>query len=176
MSNFYAVFDHLHEDLSWLQHGRIQRGVRACHYSGCGGQPFFGSAFGQKDAEPKKNVTLEELLPQINVKEGVANCSGNRDLYSEILNILCETASEQLTNLKGLKEQKDYPNFIIEIHGMKSQLLNIGYSSLAEKARALEMAGRESRYEYIEAHLDEFVESYEKLVKQLEDANKQITE
>lgn len=112
--------------------------------------------------------TLENLLPQIDVSTGLAYCNDNREFYMEILHILHDDASEQLDTLHTLWAQKDYSNFIVHIHSLKTQLLNIGYTLFAEEAKALEFAGKENRFEYIEEHLDSFIDSYKNLVKQLE--------
>ena len=57
---------------------------------------------------------------------------------------------------------------MIQIHSMKSQLLNIGYSLLADKARALEVAGKEGCYDDIEKQLPDYIKSYKGFLKQLE--------
>jgi len=112
--------------------------------------------------------TLEDMLPQISVGAGIANCNDNVAVYLDILRILYDDADQQLDELQSLWTQKDYVNFTILIHSLKAQLLNIGYILLAEDARALEMAGRENRYDFIEQHLSDFVNSYKELKKQLE--------
>ncbi len=121
-------------------------------------------------ASSKQNVALllEDLLPQINVSAGLALCRNNTDLYLEVLRMIYDSSDEQLGNLNILWEQKNYAKFIVEIHSMKAQLLNIGYTLLADDARALELAGKERRYEYIDAHLEDFVNFYNQLLKQLE--------
>jgi len=121
-----------------------------------------------ESADVKSVVTLEDLLPGINVEEGLTHCNGNRNLYLDILEILCETASEQMEKLTKLWEDKAYSEFIVEIHAIKSQLLNIGDLQLAQDARALEFAGKEDRFEYIEENLEGFIVSYKELQKQLE--------
>lgn len=113
-------------------------------------------------------LVLEDMLPQINVTMGLANCNDDVTMYLDILRILYEDADQQLSELQRLWTQKDYANYIILIHSLKAQLLNIGYVLLAEDAKALEMAGRENRLEFIEEHLDAFVDSYKDLKKQLE--------
>ena len=110
---------------------------------------------------------LEDMLPQINLTAGLANCNDNITIYLDILRILYDDADQQLSELQKLWTEKDYPNFIILIHAIKAQLLNIGYILLAEDARALELAGKENRFEFIEEHLDAFVDSYKDLKKQL---------
>ncbi len=113
-------------------------------------------------------LILEDLLPQINVTAGLANCNEDATFYLDILRILYDDADQQLENLQKFWMQKDYPNFIVLIHSLKTQLLNIGYVLLAEDAKALELAGKENRFEYIEGYLDAFVSSYKELKKQLE--------
>ena len=120
---------------------------------------------------PSKRETapsLEDLLPQVNVASGLAYCNDNREFYIEILKMLHADAAEQLETLERLRKEKDYPNYIVHIHSLKTQLLNIGYVLLAEDAKALEFAGKESRYEYIDENQDAFIDSYKSLTKQLE--------
>jgi len=123
---------------------------------------------------PKKSLPegtllkLENLLPQINIATGLKYCSGDLELYLDILQILYDSAPEQLSDLQRVLTAKDYPNYILQTHSLKSQLLNIGYSLLADEARALEIAGKEGRYDFIKEHHDAFVDSYHHLLKQLE--------
>ena len=118
--------------------------------------------------EPIQEQSLEDLLPQINVASGLAYCNDNREFYLEILKLLYEEAPEQLNTLQALWDQQDYPNYIVHIHSLKTQLLNIGYVLLAEKAKSLEFAGKEERYEYITEHQETFIREYMALTKQLE--------
>lgn len=113
-------------------------------------------------------LTLEDLLPQVNVTTGIAHCNDDVKIYLDVLHILYEDSEKQLEELQRLWTQKDYANYIVQIHGIKAQLLNIGYILLAEEAKELEYAGKEERFEYIGTHLDAFVDSYKELQKQLE--------
>ena len=125
----------------------------------------------EEEAETQSEDTVQELqdlLPQVNVSAGLEVCNGDMELYRDVLRMLYELSPEQLTDLEEFREKKDYPNFITLVHSMKTQLLNIGYVLLAEKAKALEMAGKESRYEYIEEHTAGFVEYYKDFLRQLE--------
>ena len=110
---------------------------------------------------------LEDLLPQINVAAGLKNCNEDLSFYLDVLRILYEDADQQLEQLQSFWKQKDYPNYIVLIHSLKAQLLNIGYLLLAEDAKALEMAGREGRFDFIHQNYDVFVASYKALKEQL---------
>lgn len=117
---------------------------------------------------PPDRQQLEDMIPQVDVAAGLTHCNNDFNLYLDILQMLYHSAPEQLETLRSLQEQKDYSNYVIHVHGIKSQLMNIGYSLLAQDAKALEMAGKEGRFEYIEEHTEAFVASYEELLKQLE--------
>lgn len=115
-------------------------------------------------------LPISELLPDLNVEDGINHCGGESSLYIEILHMVHESAPDQLAELKKLLAEKDYDNYTVHIHSLKGQLLNIGNPSLAEAARNLEYAAKEGRYEYLDEHTEVFTERYENLVKQLESA------
>lgn len=118
--------------------------------------------------EPTAIPSLEDSLPQVNVVAGLELCNGDMNLYRDVLRIVSEISPQQLKSVTDYWKAKDYENFVIQIHSMKSQLLNIGYSLLADKARALEMAGKEGRYDDIEKQLPDYIKSYKGFLKQLE--------
>ncbi len=123
---------------------------------------------GEAVANTDMKQSIEEMLPQVDVALGLSYCYDDRDLYLDILKMLYEDTDAQLAELQRLWDCKDYPNYIIQIHGLKTQLLNIGYTMLAEEAKALEFAGKEERYDYIEENREKFRKSYLELKKHLE--------
>ncbi len=125
----------------------------------------------QKEEEcvqAESELSLEEMLPQIDIALGLEHCLDDRDFYVDVLRILYDDADTQLADLQKMWKEKDYKNYIVQIHSLKTQLLNVGYTSLAEDARALEIAGKEERYGYIEDNQDAFVKSYTEFKMQLE--------
>jgi len=147
-----------------IQFAELERVLRKCIAE----ENFVTEAESKAATVQSRMVVLEDLLPQVNVAAGLVNCKDNEDLYLDILHILHEDADMQLENLQTLLDKKDYSNFIIQIHSMKTQLMNIGYVLLAEDARMLEIAGKENRFGYIEEHLGVFVNSYNDFKNQLE--------
>lgn len=122
-----------------------------------------------EDSAGKETVlSLEEMLPQIDVALGLEHCLGDRDMYVDILSILHDEADNQIEELQKMWSEKEYKNYIIQIHSLKTQLLNIGYTTLAENARALEMAGKEERYDFIAGNQEDFIHKYRALKAQLE--------
>lgn len=122
-----------------------------------------------KPEVPEGLLSLAEQLPEVNVLTGLELCKGDVELYWDVLRMVYDLSTNQLTELVELWEQKNYENYITQIHSIKAQLLNVGNSGLAEQARALELAGKESRYEYIAEHMDGFLDGYKAFLKRLEE-------
>lgn len=112
--------------------------------------------------------TLKDMFPQLNIAIALSYCNDNQGLFRDILHIFYEDSPEQLDKLRQLWDEKNYKKFIIQIHTLKNQLLNIGYTKLAEDAKALELAAKENDSNFIEEHLDSFVNTYTKFLQQLE--------
>ena len=112
--------------------------------------------------------TLKDMFPQLNITIALSYCNDNQGLFRDILHIFYEDSPEQLDKLRQLWDEKNYKKFIIQIHTLKNQLLNIGYTKLAEDAKALELAAKENYSNFIEEHLDSFVNTYTKFLQQLE--------
>ena len=112
--------------------------------------------------------TLKDMFPQLNIAIALSYCNDNQGLFRDILHIFYEDSPEQLDKLRQLWDEKNYKKFIIQIHTLKNQLLNIGYTKLAEDAKALELAAKGNDSNFIEEHLDSFVNTYTKFLQQLE--------
>lgn len=112
--------------------------------------------------------SIEETLitAGVDVRQGMAYCGG-KDSYIELLRGYCEDYEESETQLKTLFEQKDWTNYTILVHGMKSAMRSIGAMSVSNLAKDLEQAGREMRITYIEEHHAQFLEAYSKLFEVL---------
>lgn len=120
-----------------------------------------------ESAELSSNQELSKMLPQVDIDEGILFCGGLLERYIEVLRIVCRRGEEQLKQLELLWQEHAYEEYTIQIHGMKGSMRSIGAKELAEKAKALEKAGRENDCAYIDANIEEFCAEYRKLLVQL---------
>lgn len=111
--------------------------------------------------------SLETLLPDVDIADGLTHCSGKTELYLRILQMAYESAEKQLSELQGFWDAKDYDNFTIQAHSLKGQLLNMGATELGDMARELEFASKEGRYDEIAKLLQAFVEKYRGLMEKV---------
>lgn len=115
---------------------------------------------------------LVEWLPApihgVNMQIGIENCGGELEIYQSILQFILENKEERILKLNKLKEEKDYENYTIEVHALKSTLANIGAMRQSELAKTLEMAGKEGKYEVVENRHEELIWELEKVLNSLE--------
>ena len=111
---------------------------------------------------------LKEQLPLMDVEKGISNCGGHIQDYLEILKITYEYGEKQLEELKMLWSQKDYENYVIKIHSMKSTSLNIGAANASQLAREQEEKGKAGDFAYIDEHMELFQKEYTNILTDLE--------
>lgn len=125
---------------------------------------------------PKADQTLkteEECLNDlenagIHIGQGIAYC-GDKEGFREIIGIYYKEGRKRFQQLDRMFEEKDWENYVITVHALKSNSKGIGANELAELALLLETAGKERRTGYIEAHHEELMEKYDLLLRVLGD-------
>lgn len=115
------------------------------------------------DKAPKAPVKDGEL---ISVMAGLHYTGGNEDAYYEILGMYIRKAEEKRRLIDELCNQKDWKNYIIEVHALKSTSMSIGADKLSKLAKKLELAGKAGDYGVIETHNAELSELYGKVVEE----------
>lgn len=92
--------------------------------------------------------------------------------YLELLNLFYLDGKNKRGYMRQLFFDADYKNYGIEAHALKSAAANIGADTLSEKARAIELAIKEDRMDYIFANYNDLDISYEKLLDDIEEVLK----
>ncbi len=89
-------------------------------------------------------VREAEEIPAIgdlHTAQGIAYCGGRRQ-YLDILEACRDRAGDDRAELERLFAKEDWENYVIRVHALKSTMYSIGASALADRAKALEMAGK----------------------------------
>ena len=90
-----------------------------------------------------QNVTdNNEKSEHIDVGLGMKYCGDNKEMYLEILGIYCEMHDEIKADLEKALAEDNWKNYTVNIHGLKSNSLNIGASTLSKICLELEKAGK----------------------------------
>ena len=102
----------------------------------------------------------------LDVEQGIMYCNGE-DGYLEILQIYCEDWENNGKHINDLFEKKDWKNYTVAVHGLKSSLFSIGVNKVAEMAKQLEFAGKENRIPFIEENHAGLMVAYETFFENL---------
>ncbi len=113
----------------------------------------------------EKNVSVpaesEENLPDIDEKQGIVYCGTIEDL-EEILKIHYDDYTENKAKIQKFYDEKDWKNYVILVHGLKSSMKSVGIMKLSNMCLELELAGKEQRIDFILANHDAMMAEYDR--------------
>ncbi len=110
-------------------------------------KPVNGKELEEKLAKylAEKQMAAEENL--IDFEVGIRYCADSIEMYKEILQMFCDLYNEKYTELENLFVDKNWDRYVVSIHALKSNALNIGGKKLAQLCLELEQAGKRIRAE-----------------------------
>ena len=107
------------------------------------------------------------------VESGIQKVGGSRDTFSKILEVAPDEGKAKQRQISKLHDEKDYVNYEIEVHGLKSAMAGVGVMDLSALAKEHEFAGKEERYAYIDEHIEELLKLYEEVLVETENLLKE---
>lgn len=140
-----------------------------------GGEDDESGGFSSAEAENTKVSKDDmELLGEggVSVSQGLAFCMGDKDLYREVLIEYARDEKKKTRELKEFYDDKDWDNYKIRIHALKSSSKTIGADRLSKSAEMLETAAKDHNEAAIDELYPEFTAQYKKmtsLIKQVYD-------
>lgn len=102
----------------------------------------------------------------INKDLALTYCGGMEELFAEILADFRNAGI--IDELKKDFDAKDWENYRIHAHSMKSSSLTVGAESVSETFKKLEFACKDSDYAYIEANHAAACAVFDELVKEMD--------
>ena len=106
----------------------------------------------------------------LSVSQGLERVDGQRDSYEQTLKLMIKEIEKCVRNLKEFLAADDMRNFRIEVHGIKSSLVNIGATELGNDARELEVASGRNDAAFCAENLSPLLQGLDSLRQQLEEA------
>ncbi|MBQ4283760.1 MAG: response regulator [Lachnospira sp.] len=119
-------------------------------------------------AAKKDEKTLLERLDFLDIKAGIAYCGHSEELYQEIVNTYVTGACDK--QLDELYKAKDWEQYRIQIHALKSTSKTIGAQMLSDQAFHLETAAKQRDVDYIERKHEKMMTSYKELLSKINEA------
>ena len=121
-----------------------------------------------KNQEYKEQQNFAERLDFLDVATGMAYCCDSEAFYKEMLMTFLQ--KEKLEDIEAFYEVKDWENYRILVHALKSTSLSIGAVELSEMAKQLELAAKEENHYFIDSHHDDAMKEYRRILNGIEAA------
>ena len=123
---------------------------------------------GTKEVEKEESVLLGLGLDAglFDAQKGLEYCGGHAN-YIEILQLHGRDGAENARKIAESFEKKDWKNYAILTHALKSSMMSIGAVRLSGLAKELEQAGKSGDEEYILQHHPMMMEEYHKVLGNL---------
>ncbi|MGN1423137.1 MAG: ATP-binding protein [Oscillospiraceae bacterium] len=115
-------------------------------------------------AERRSANAPREAAVMFDPERGLSYTGGDSEAYCEILALYAKKGVEKLEHIGDLFRRKDWKNYVIEVHALKSTSLSIGAIRLSELAAELEAAGKTESYSVIEKKNDELLKMYGEVI------------
>ncbi|MBP5491550.1 MAG: response regulator [Clostridiales bacterium] len=106
----------------------------------------------------------EVRLRGVDCSRGMLNCGNSLDNYISLLKVVYEDGIEKIDRIRELAQQKEYKDYGIEAHALKSVAASIGAIELSDLAKEHEYANYEERYEYIDRNYEDLLAKYSSLL------------
>lgn len=121
-------------------------------------------------SRPKKEKSVEDklgALDGISIPTGLQNC-GSAEVLMVALKEYYATIKTRADEIETYARQKDYKNYTVQVHALKSSSRLIGAIELSEKAAYLEKCGDEQNTVAITAKTPELLKLYRSYILKLD--------
>jgi len=122
----------------------------------------------QEESVPEEEIIMKEL--------GLSYCGGDEEFYMEMLDTYHKQGKEYAQKLPEYYKEKNWKQYSITTHAMKSTSLSIGARKFSDMAKDHEMAGKSEEGIWIEENWDAFYEEFRKVLNKVEELLPEKTE
>ncbi len=105
----------------------------------------------------------------LNETAGITYCGGLQN-YIEVLHMTRMSGQTEKEKIQRCFDTKNWKEYTIYVHALKSSMTNIGAEELARMAKELEYAGKQGDFAYIEKNHDDMMMEYAQILTILKDA------
>ncbi|WP_051204695.1 ATP-binding protein [Butyrivibrio sp. VCD2006] len=129
-----------------------------------------------QDEEPSENATEADVLNKlrelqdkgyVDIDAGVSYAGSEED-FIDIVRLFRDTIDKKSEEIRELYDAGNIEEYTTKVHALKTAARIIGAMDVSEKARLLEMAGKENNLDYIKENTEKVLEEYGNYKKILE--------
>ena len=105
----------------------------------------------------------------IDTEAGLGYCADDPDFYAEMLRDFTVESQGKIAGLEEHFAGKDWHQYQVQIHALKSVLRMLGAAELSDRAKALEDACKNNDEQYIHGHHAKMMDAYRGLVEKVKE-------
>lgn len=109
----------------------------------------------------------EIRIEGVDAEAALEKFAGNAEAYLSILKLVHSDGCKKIGKIRNYLKEKDYVNYIIEVHALKSVCASIGAYSLSQSAFEHEKAGKSGDTKFIESNAEKLIQRYSKLLESI---------
>ena len=149
----------------------LAAGVQAEEVSSAGVQAEEVSSAGMQ-AEEEGSFVDKLAAAGFNIEGAHSYTMDDDEFYLELLETYVNGAQEKGEGIKKFYDEKDWKNYQIAVHGLKSSSRTIGADRLADLAYEQELAAKEENVSTIDEGVDKLLEEFRKITEEIKGAIK----
>lgn len=111
-------------------------------------------------AVQEKDFVNELRKCGIDTEAGLKYCVGDKEFYKSLLIQFATESADKIGSMKKYYNSRDWHNYEILVHALKSTAKMIGIADLSEKAKALEQAAKQNDANYILENHEQMIKDY----------------
>jgi len=134
------------------------------------GEDPFGEKPVQKEDSRESDGLNRLKNVGININAGIQYCKDDMEFYEDVLIKFAQSAAGKAEEINDFYLKKDFSNYQIRVHALKSSAKMIGADSLSEMARKAEEAAKNQNEGYIQEHHEEILTGYSEIAQHILDA------
>lgn len=120
------------------------------------------------EEKPEKEVKPEQKeIAMIDKKAGLLYCNDSEEMYQEMVHAFCSQEEKYVSGLTKYYSERDWENYKILVHSLKSIALIVGANNFSEYAKKMELAAKERQEALLLAEGENFLADYAELIKRL---------
>lgn len=131
-------------------------------------RPYSSDLTIEEEEEQSKSGAIGRLSSFLDVKSAMEYCYNSEELYLNIINTYVE--ENRLEDIRNYCKEKDFENYRIQVHALKSGSRTIGAGGLSEHALSLEMAAKNNDTEFILENNESLLDEYGSLLERIKAA------
>lgn len=110
---------------------------------------------------------IREKLPELDYETGLAYCADDPEFFEEMMG---EYANDKYNQINEFYNAKDWKNYEILVHALKSSSRTVGFTSFGDVCEKMQFAAADANEDYILSNHAALMAEYKKYLDVIHEA------